>query len=119
MRLLVRLGQDTRIGEPEMRAFIREGFLRPGAGDDFEDLGETLAAFGVRYAVVLVGPREATPADTENQSTAADLVHGGGFLGELERVAQGQDLHGCADFDVAGGGGGAAGGLLRGRGGAR
>ncbi len=85
---LIRLGHHTRIVELEMLAFKREGFLRPGATNDFERLGESLAAFGVWHAVVLVGSSKAAAADAEDQPAVADVVNRGGFFGQLQRVAQ-------------------------------
>jgi hypothetical protein len=44
-------------------------------------------AFGVRDAVGLIGARKPTAADPENQPAMADLIDGGGFFGNPQRVA--------------------------------
>ena len=88
MWLLVRLGHDTRIVKLKMSPFKGEGFLRPGAAHHFEGLGETLAAFAVRHAIVLVDPGEPAAADAEDQPALTDVVDRGGLFGQLKRVAE-------------------------------
>ena len=70
----------------------RDSFLGPGAFEDRQNLRETFAAFGVGDALGLVGAGETAAADAENQAAVADVIDGGGFLRDAQRVAQRQDL---------------------------
>src|SRR5207253_5576366 len=63
---------------------------------------ETLAALSVRHAIVRVDPCKTAAAHTEDQPTVAEVIDCGGFLCKLQRMAEGQDLNGGADFDAAG-----------------
>ena len=47
-------------------------------------------------------PRKAAATDTKDESTVADVVNGGGLLGDPERMTQRQDLHRGTDLDMAG-----------------
>ena len=83
---------------------MAEGLLGPGLLQDLQRIGETLAAFGIGHAIGHVGAWETTAPDAEDQPALAYVIDSGDFLGQSQRVAQRQHLHGDADFHPLGAG---------------
>ena len=102
MWLLVGLGHHTRFVVPEVFAVVRERVLGPGPPDNIERLGEALPTLRVRHAILQICPRKAAATDPKDESTVADVVNGGGLLGDPERMTQRQDLDRGTDLDMAG-----------------
>ena len=98
--LLVRLWRHRDIAEAVILPLVGKAGLGPGELQDFQCFGEPLAALAVGDAVILVGAHDPAAADPVDQPAMADLVDGRGFLGEAQRVRQGQDLHRDADLDA-------------------
>src|SRR5436190_4088745 len=73
-RLLSGFWRDRDIVEAVVLALERKARLRPGTFDDLQGLGKAVAAFGVGYAISLVGAGQPAAPDAENQPTVADLV---------------------------------------------
>ena len=108
-RLLVRLRGHRDVVEAVILALVRKPVLGPGLFQDFERLGEAVAAFAVRHAIGLVGAREAAATDAEDQPAVADLIDRRDLLGEAQRMAQRQHLDRGADLHPLGAGGDRAG----------
>ena len=68
-----------------------------------------LTALGIGNAVGLVGAREAAAADAEDQPAIADVIDCRDLLGEPQRMAKRQHLHGDADLHALGARGDCAG----------
>ena len=100
MRRLVGLRHHAHVVELEVLALERKRLLSPGALDNLERLSEALAALGVRHAVMRIHPSEPAATDAEDEPALADVVDGGRLLGQLQRMAQWQDLDGGADLDA-------------------
>ena len=79
---------DGEFVEP---AFVLEGFLRPGAGDDVQGLGEEgvvgllVASIGVEVELY-GGTGVDAPCDAEVDAALGELVHEGDVLGDAEGV---------------------------------
>ena len=65
----------------------------PGHAQDLQSLLEAPLAFGVVDIIALIGTHEAAAADAKVKASAAQLVDGGGFLGNSERIIQRQNIH--------------------------
>ena len=97
-RLLVWLGDHRDVLEPMELALIRHRLLRPCLLHDVEHLREPLAAFAIGHAIRLVGARHTAAPDAEDQPPVADLIDGRRLLGQAQRMAQRQHLHGEPDL---------------------
>ena len=102
IRLLVGLRHQVHVVEVVVLPVEAEALLRPRALEDLEHLDEAITAFGVGHAVRLVHPRKAAASDAEDQPAVADLVHRRRLLGQLERMAERQHLHGGTDLHPLG-----------------
>src|SRR5690349_19710531 len=81
-RLLARFRHEMDVAERIEPTLVRKAVLGPGALQDLERLGEALAALLVGDAVGSVGARKAAASDAEDQPAVADLIDGGGLLGD-------------------------------------
>src|SRR5215471_1396009 len=104
MRLAVGLWHDADVFVIVVFAGEGEPFLGPGSPDDFEYFGKALGALAIGNAVSLIGAREATAADPEDQPAMADMINGGAVFRQAQRLAQWQNLHAGTDLDVFGAG---------------
>ena len=100
--LLIGLWGRSDVFERIIFARIGEGVLGPRLLQDLQSLGEAFAAFAIGHAVGLVGAREPAAPDAEDQPPVADLIDGGGLLGEAQRMAQRQHLDAGADLHALG-----------------
>ena len=82
MGFLVGQGRQAGVGDVVVFAFVGKGFAAPGLQDDFEGFLKAFPAFQVVNAHRVVGADVAAAADAEFKAALADLVHGGGFLGD-------------------------------------
>ena len=112
-RLLIGLWRHAHIVEAMIGALERKAGLGPGALDHLEDLAKPGLALGVGDAVGRVGLRHAAAPDAEDQPAVAQLVDRRRLLGQPQRMAQRQDLHGDADLDPFGARGDGAGNAER------
>ncbi len=101
VRLLARFWHQCHLVVGEIFSPEREALLGPGPFDDLQRLGETLATFLIGNAVGLIGAGKPATSDTEDEPSVADLVDGGGFLGEPQRMAERQHLDCGADLHPA------------------
>ena len=67
-------------------------FLGPGPFDDLQRLSEALATFFIGNAVGLVSVGKPAASDAEDKTSVADLVDGGSFFGQPQRMAERQHL---------------------------
>ena len=109
MWFLVGGGGDGGLVDVVELAVVGEGFAFPCFEDDFQGFLETLAAFFVGDAHDVVGAGVAAAADSELETSFANLVDGGGFFGDAEGAYEGEDLDGHADAHALGAGGDGAG----------
>ena len=98
IRLLAGLWHQCHLVVGEIFSAIREALLGPGPLDDLQRLGEALAAFLIGNAVGLISAGKPAASDTEDEAPVADLVDGGGLLGEPQRMAERQHLDCGADL---------------------
>src|SRR5215470_17716219 len=74
-------------------ALVAERLALPGEADDLEGLHEAGLALPVGNAQDVVGAGRAAAPDPEVEPALAELIDGGGLLGDAERVAERQHLH--------------------------
>src|SRR5204863_5151579 len=97
-RLLIGPRRSLHILETVILALVGKRLLGPGPLQDFERLGEALAALAIGHAIGFVSAREAAAPDPEDEPATADLVERRDFLGQPQRVTQRQYLHRGADL---------------------
>ena len=105
MRLLVGQGRQRGVGDAVILALIGKGFARPGQQDDVQRLLKAVFAFAVVNAHNVVGADIAAAPHAELKPPLAELVHGGRFLSDAERMEQRQHLHGHPHPQPLGAGG--------------
>src|SRR5712692_9089864 len=105
VRHLIRRRGHRDVLEAVELAVVAEGLALPGQADDLERLEEARLALAVRHAEQIVGAGRAAAADPEVEAPLAELIHGGRFLGDTQRVAEREHLHRDAHADAPGAGG--------------
>ena len=83
-------------------ALVGKARLGPRLLDHVQDLAEAILALGIGNAIGVIGLRHAAAADPKDQPAVAQLIDGRRLLGQPQRMAQRQDLHGDADLDAPG-----------------
>ena len=97
-RLLIGPRRRLHIVEAVILALVGKRLLGPCLLEDFERLGEALAAFAIGHAIGFVSAREAAAPDPEDEPATADLVDRRDLFGQPQRVTQRQYLHRGADL---------------------
>ena len=115
MRLLHRLRHHHRALHAVELALVAEGLAPPGEADDVQRLAEARLALHVGDAVEIVGAHHTAAPDAELEAPPADVIDGGHFLGDAERVIERQHLHRGAHAESLGARGDRARHLERGR----
>ena len=109
MGLLVGPRRHHHVIHVVIMAVVVEAVVVPGLEDDFQGLGEPLAALVEGDAIALIRAGEAAAANAKVQPAPGDVIHGGGFFGQADGVGQGQHADAGAHADALGAGGDDAG----------
>src|SRR6185295_14404319 len=109
VRHLIRSRGDGDVLDTVELAVIAERLALPGETDDLERLEEARLAFAVGHPEEVVGTRGAAAADPEVEAPLAELIHGGRFLVDAQRVAEWKHLDRDAYAEAPGAGGDEAG----------
>src|ERR1700730_14315320 len=102
MRLLIRTRRDGGVLEAVELAVVAERLALPGFLDDLERLAKARLALAIGNAEDIVGARGSAAPDPELEAALAQMIDGGGFLRDAQRVVEGQDIHRRADVEALG-----------------